>query len=315
MKPFQPELWDHAAGFLAPLVEQVEVGWPSDLLKAGIILVDLPGVGIYPGFPGGISGSGLLKALHTQAETYGVKMVRKRIDGLKRKAPGFLATFDGSQVKARFVLLATGIVDKSPQLPGLDEAIADGSIRYCPVCDGYEAADQRIGVLGHSSDASSKAAFLRTYSNDVTLLSLDDRATSAEKAQTLRKAGVKVAGPVSAIERSDTSIRAVLQDGQSLPFDVIYPALGCEVRSDLASSLGAKTNDVGCVEVDAHQRTTVDGIYAAGDVVSDLHQIAVGTGHAAIAATHIHKSLPENFKTRQEAFHHAEQFLQTPIYR
>ena len=60
--------------------------------------------------------------------------------------------------------------------------------------------------------------------------------------------------------------------------------------------MGAKTNHVGCLKVDAHQRTTVDGIYAAGDVVSDLHQIAVATGHAAVAATHIHKSLPDNFR-------------------
>jgi thioredoxin reductase len=70
-------------------------------------------------------------------------------------------------------------------------------------------------------------------------------------------------------------------------------------------ALGAKTNDVGCLEVDAHQRTTVDGIYAAGDVVSDLHQIAVGTGHAAIAATHIHKSLPENYKKSHSVDHAA----------
>jgi thioredoxin reductase (NADPH) len=96
-------------------------------------------------------------------------------------------------------------------------------------------------------------------------------------------------------------MRAVLKSGQTLSLDVVYPALGCGVRSELASQLGARTNDVGCIEVDSHQRTTVAGIYAAGDVVSDLHQIAVGTGHAAIAATHIHKSLPENFKGIDEA--------------
>jgi thioredoxin reductase (NADPH) len=194
-------------------------------------------------------------------------------------------------------LLATGIVDESPDVPGLDEAVAKGSIRYCPVCDGYEAADQRIGVLGHGEDASSKARFLRTYSNDVTLLSLDERGSgNTETARSLREAGIKMAAPVRAIEHSADGMRAVVRGGKALLFDVIYPALGCGVRSELASALGAKTNDVGCLEVDGHQRTTVDGIYAAGDVVSDLHQIAVATGHAAIAATHIHKSLPENFK-------------------
>jgi thioredoxin reductase (NADPH) len=132
----------------------------------------------------------------------------------------------------------------------------------------------------------SKAKFLRTYSNDVTLLGLDDRADGHEEtAKSLREARVKVAGPVSAIEHSN-EIRAVLRDGRTLSFDVVYPALGCGVQSELAGALGAKMNDVGCLEVDAHQRTTVDGVYAAGDVVLDLHQIAVAIGHAAIAATH-----------------------------
>jgi thioredoxin reductase (NADPH) len=225
---------------------------------------------------------------------------------LKREGGGFAAKFGEHEVKSRFVLLATGIVDESPDLPGLKEAIAKGSIRYCPVCDGYEATDQRIGVLGRGNDASSKAKFLRTYSTDVTLLSLDERADKNElTAKSLREAGIKVAGPVSVIEHSGDEIRAVLQGGQTLSFDVVYPALGCGVRSELASALGAKTNDVGCLEVDAHQRTTVDGVYAAGDVVSDLHQIAVATGHAAIAATHIHKSLPENYKGIHDALGHA----------
>src|SRR4029077_17656925 len=99
--------------------------------------------------------------------------------------------------------------------------------------------------------------------------------------------------------------RTLLRGNQALSFDVVYPALGCRVRSDLAAELGARTNRVGCLEVDASERTTVDGIYAAGDVVSDLHQIAVATGHAAVAATHIHKSLPENYKGLCNAVDHA----------
>jgi thioredoxin reductase (NADPH) len=84
---------------------------------------------------------------------------------------------------------------------------------------------------------TSKAKFLRTYSNDVTLLSLDDK--NEETAKSLREAGVKVAGPVSHIEHGGDDIRAVLQGGQTLSFDVVYPALGCGVRSELAVALGA----------------------------------------------------------------------------
>jgi thioredoxin reductase (NADPH) len=249
----------------------------------------------YPGFPEGISGPGLLTALRKQADTYGITRISARITGLRREGGGFTATVGEQQIRSQFVLLATGIVDESPDLPGIKEAIAEGSIRYCPVCDGYEATDQRIGVLGHGEDASSKAKFLRTCSNDVTLLSLDDK--NEDTAKSLSEAGVKLAGPVSLIKHGGDAIRAVLKGGQTLSFDVVYPALGCGVRSELAVGLGARTNDVGCLEVDAHQQTTVDGVYAAGDVVSDLHQIAVATGHAAIAATHIHKSLPENYKS------------------
>jgi thioredoxin reductase (NADPH) len=217
-----------------------------------------------------------------------------RVTTLQQAGPNFVAISDAHKINAQFVLLATGIVDKSPQLPGLQDAISDGSIRYCPVCDGYEATDQRIGVLGSGNDAASKARFLRTYSKDITLLSVDGPPVANEIMNSLSEAGIKAAGPVRAIERSGPAIRAVMGT-ECRSFDVVYPALGCSVRSDLASALGAQTNDVGCVEVDAHQRTKVSGIYAAGDVVSDLHQIAVATGHAAVAATHIHKSLQANF--------------------
>jgi len=77
-----------------------------------------------------------------------------------------------------------------------------------------------------------------------------------------------------------------MSDGTYETFDVVYPVLGCNVRSELGKNLGARHNRIGCLEVDAHQQTTVEGLYAVGDVVSDLHQIAVGTGHAAVAAGH-----------------------------
>jgi thioredoxin reductase (NADPH) len=244
-----------------------------------------------------VAGPTLLSILRQQAETYRVPLIHERIVALERSGDGFVASTSGRQVRARCVLLATGIVDESPRLAGLDAAVASGSIRYCPVCDGYEAADQRIAVLGHGSDAVGKAKFLRSYSTDVTLLNVDpDNVCSAEARQSLADAGIKLAGPVTGLACDGNAIRVALDGAASQTFEVVYPALGCQVRSDLVAAMGARTNEVGCLEVDAHQRTTVPGIYAAGDVVSDLHQIAVATGHAAIAATHIHKLLPQNFR-------------------
>jgi thioredoxin reductase (NADPH) len=86
----------------------------------------------------------------------------------------------------------------------------------------------------------------------------------------------------------------VTQAGDTHEVDALYPALGCIVRSDLATGLGASCTENGNLEVDDHQRTTTGGLYAAGDVVTDLHQLSVAFGHAAIAATDIHNRLPPN---------------------
>ena len=86
--------------------------------------------------------------------------------------------------------------------------------------------------------------------------------------------------------------KTVTQRGESHEVDALHPALGCIVHSDLP--LGASSTENGNLEVDDHQRTTVDGLYAAGDVVTDLHQLSVAFGHAAIAATDIHNRLPRN---------------------
>jgi thioredoxin reductase (NADPH) len=246
----------------------------------------------YPGFTNGVSGNALLSRLREQATSYGVTFTVSRVTSLVRKAAAFVACYDGGAVSARSVLLATGIVDVPPEMDQLDIAIAKGFVRYCPVCDGFEAMNQKIAVLGDGEDALSKAKFLRTYSRNVTLLWRNE-CPSLEEA---RKDGLAVEGPVRQMKMRDGGIAATI-GGRTLHFDAVYPALGCNVRSDLASPLGAETTDIGSLMVDAHQRTTVAGLYAAGDVVSDLHQISVATGHGAVAATHIHKCLPDNSLT------------------
>jgi thioredoxin reductase (NADPH) len=91
----------------------------------------------------------------------------------------------------------------------------------------------------------------------------------------------------------DTSQSILVLDNRgSHRLDFLYPALGCRVRSDLATKLGVRATDVGTLIVDQHYRTNVHGIYAIGDVVADLHQLSVAVGHAAVAATAAHNALP-----------------------
>lgn len=247
----------------------------------------------YPGFPTGISGPELLERAARQAAFYGVSIARDWITDVEKTPDGFVARSGEGEVTARTLLLATGIVDVAPRMEGVDDAVRQGLVRYCPVCDAFEASDRRIAVMGSSEAAISKAKFLRSYSDQVTLLwqHVSEPPARAE----LHSDGIAVLSGMSRLRMSGNKIWATTEDGET-GFDVLYPALGCEVRSGLAVALGAATGSAGCLEVDEHQCTNVPGLFAAGDVVSDLHQIAVGTGHAAIAATRIHKILPARLR-------------------
>lgn len=231
-----------------------------------------------PGFPLGVSGPALLQRLREQAETYGVVVTRGRIDALEHDGNGFVARdAQGDDWRAASVILATGIVDRLPAVEGgdapLEAAIDAGVLRLCAVCDGYEASDERIGVLGPSADADRHASFLRTFSRSV-------EAIPVESAAGLRC--------------GDASCTVAFNDGSTREYDTLYPVLGSDSQSRLARDLGAKVDDEGALHTDAHLQTSVDGLYAIGDVVSALNQIAVAVGHAAIAATTIHNRLPPN---------------------
>jgi thioredoxin reductase (NADPH) len=250
----------------------------------------------YPGFADGISGPGLLKRLRDQVQHYTVECRPARVEALQQCNSGFSIKAAGNEVSAKCVLLATGLSDKAPAMAGLDEAVSSSFVRYCPVCDAYEAMDKNIALFGPVNNIEEKALFLRAYSRSVTILPAGARA-SAHDIEKLRALDIHVAStPLQQIRLVSDGIEATLESGERRHFDVIYPALGCDVHSELAKSLGARCNAIGCIEVDDKQQTTLDGLYAAGDVVSDLHQLSVAAGHAAIAATSINNALPRSFR-------------------
>jgi thioredoxin reductase (NADPH) len=246
----------------------------------------------YAGFKG-IAGPDLLARLREQATSFGTCIERSRVESLKHGDDHFVAFAAGKSIHARFVLLATGLIDVSPKLAG--KQAASDAVRYCPICDGYEAMDRKVGVLGTLHDAGGKALFLRTYTRQITVFATDATDEPADMRDKLLKAGIEIVandGPPEIIGTDGISMP--VRGGHRRVVDVLYPALGCSPRSDLALPYGAARDGVGCLKVDARQQTTVDGLYAAGDVVTDLHQLSVAIGHAAIAATAIHKRLPAN---------------------
>lgn len=245
-----------------------------------------------PFFAEGIPGPEILAREREHVARYGVPFLTAQVAGLKRQDGIFVAEVEHRPpIRARHVLLATGAVDVEPELPDVPDAVRRGLVRYCPICDGFESRGQRIAVIGHGARGAGEAAFIaRSYSHDVTLLTLGQRMDMDEATrERLAECRVRVVEqPVVGLDVREGRIAALRIGGQELRFDILYSALGLRYRTELAAALGAERDAAGALRVDAGMQTTVDGLYAAGDVVAGLDQIVVGMGHAAIAATRIH---------------------------
>ena len=256
-----------------------------------------------PGFPLGVSGTRLLERLRDQACGYGVTIEAGRIARLQRDDVGFVAhADDGRAWRARSVILATGIVDRMPGTGGdkapWDEAIDAGTLRLCAVCDAYEARDDRIAVYAPLEDALGHAEFLRAFSRRVDVVNAHDGDVDAASRARAEAAGVGLRPQPAALACDAHGCRFTFPDGSERQYDTVYPVLGSVAQSQLATALGAACDDNAELIVDRHQQTSIDGLYAIGDVVSALNQIAVGVGHAAIAATAVHNRLPRLFRER-----------------
>ncbi len=248
----------------------------------------------HPGFPAGITGDALLARMREQARQYGAVIETAEVEDVERDGELFVLRWAGREVRAKTVLLATGVKDVEPAIGDVFAAVKHTAIRICPICDGYEVAGQSVGVLGAGEKAVNEAAFLKTYTDDLTVILLGDTETlTPEDRQRLEAMNVGV------METSAEKVR-VLGDhvlcfedvsGEARSFDTVYSALGTVPRARLAWRLGATTAEDGRLEVDDHQRTSIDGLYAAGDLVRGLNQINIAMGEAAIAATDIHNRL------------------------
>jgi thioredoxin reductase (NADPH) len=257
----------------------------------------------HAGFPEGISGKDLIERMKEQAQKYGAAIESARVTRLDRVDGGFAAEWGSGKAIARTVLLATGVMNRRPPMDESlhDEALARGLIRYCPICDGYEVTDRKVGVIGSGAHGVAEAVFLRGFTQEITLIA-PDRAhgIAAADRKRLKDLGIKtVDGPCHAVAALDEAIVVETPHGH-YTFDSVYPALGSDVHSELAGQIGAAlVDETGCILVDAHQRTSVPGAYAAGDVVLGLDQISHAMGEGGVAATTIRNDLAKERPIRR----------------
>lgn len=243
-----------------------------------------------PGYPDGVMGAELVASVRRQAERYGARMTVGRVDSLEKVEDGFIARWGAEGARARTVLLATGASDIEPPVPYLAEAVRTGALRYCPVCDGYEVIDQAVGVVADGPAGVREAIYLRGFTPRLTVFPVSGEVVfSAEERRQLAEAGVVLSTePVGSIRLWSGTV-TVRHGDRETPCDSLYGALGMQVHTELVP--GAERDGSGYLVTDRHQQTSIDGVYAAGDVAQGLNQISVAMGEAAIAASAIHLAL------------------------
>jgi len=246
-----------------------------------------------PGFPGGISGPDLLDKLRCQIGEHRVQPIDACVTGLDVAADGFaIRDAEGRRYEAATVILATGVVDEMPDFDWVSDAIRVGALRLCAICDAFEVTDRKLATFGPTKEAIEHAKFLQSYSRSVTAITSDAPAHDDKELADLSARGISLLIQPRTFEFDGKRCTAVQRDGARADFDAVYVVFGSKAQSGLASGLGAKHDDNNELIVDRHQMTSVDRLFAIGDVVSAINQISVGVGHAAVAATYIHNLLP-----------------------
>jgi thioredoxin reductase len=226
-------------------------------------------------------GVGVVSAEVTEAAVHGGAVRLARADSVET---------------TRTVILATGMLDEVPDIPGF-AAVWGTSAHTCPYCDGFEHRDERIAVLAGGARGEHLALLLRQWSDDVVLLSNGPHDIAADQLARVQARGVPViTTPVVALDSEDGRLRSVrLADGHSLDRDALFFYVGWRLRTDLAGALGCELRDDGSIVVDSEQATSVDRVYAAGNCADPraLVPTAAGSGVAAAVAINARLSVED----------------------
>jgi thioredoxin reductase (NADPH) len=283
------------------------------------------------GFPDGIRTADLRLLGHRQATNYGAELRNGRVIGLRRERRGFRLRLEpatgsdealdgasppgldqhrdreravarrlgerpsghGTTIAARTVLLATGVVDEFPAFEGRDACVGI-SLFWCIVCDGFEAMGRSVAVVGDDAEAVSTALGLTRFTERVALVTGRRRSRlTAAHADALARRGVAIhRAPVQDYRHAEGQIERLGLEGAEVACDMVFVSAPKRPRAALARRLGARADERGYLAVDDDGRTTVTGIYAAGDVTAEhAHQVSAAVDGGAIAATAVNWDL------------------------
>ncbi len=219
-----------------------------------------------------------------QLQPYDVECQNTRVRSVERIGSRFQVLLEGGRtVETRRVLLATGMVDEVPELPGYRE-LWGKSIFQCPYCHGWEVRDQAFGVLATAEPFLDFGLFLTGWSQDVVVFTDGALAVPAEQRLRLERAGVRLEERrIRQLLARDEHLQAVeLEDGARVARQVLF-ARPPQHQTQLVRQLGLALNEQGFVRVDEHKATSVQGVHAAGDLTTPLQGALIAAAEGAMA--------------------------------
>jgi len=223
---------------------------------------------------------------------YGVECRKVAVAAADRRADGFdVKLADGRVERTRFLLIATGVADHVPDVPGARECYGR-SLFHCPYCDGWERRDQRLVVFGKGLSGVKLALSLKTWSGSVVLCTDGTRIVNAGRGRLARNGIELRTAPITRVDHENGQVRAIVfAAGDPLPADAIFFTAGQHPQCDLAVTLGCAFNRRGTVDTGNLSETNVPGVFVAGDASRDAQFVVVAAAEGVKAALAINQTL------------------------
>ncbi len=229
-----------------------------------------------------------------ELETYDVQLRQGVVTGVQRKGDLFRVELaDGRVEHARFLLIATGVVDELPDVPGLADCYGR-SVFHCPYCDGWERRDRRLGALGHGTGVMQLALSLKTWSSQVVLLAHGSRLDASSRKRLERNGVEVVPDRLLSIVHDDGQLSAVqCNSGRLHQLDAIFFTSGQHQHCNLAEGLGCAFNRSGTVDTGTRCETNVPNVFVAGDASRDAQFVVVAAAEGVKAALAINQAMQQ----------------------
>lgn len=235
----------------------------------------------------------LLRLGRDELQLYGVAPRRTTVTDLRRLQDSFEATLEGGEkVRARLALIASGVRDHLPDIPGLSDCYG-ATVHHCPYCDGWEHRDEVIAVIGRGTSGTALALSLKTWTTRVVLCTNGAPAIRREDRVRLEEEHIVVrSAPIAGIDHDGPNVRAIaFGDGSSAPCDAIFFSARQSQQCELAARLGCDMNRHGVVKTDHLGQTHIPGLFVVGDASRDVQFAIVAAAEGAKAAVAINKAL------------------------